>query len=535
MTIADIRLDAGDQFTEEDYYNIAKLNCGMYGNPDEMLPWSDYINTDVQYTMWRNYDSFKIKVLDYEFNSSDRIKQARSEKYSKDSPNYYRRPYSEPEGIKKKKAKDGTIYDEEVKAIDIKTIYGCMWIIGSNFCYNAGKKANIARPNENKKECYREFKFWRVSNKSMIERLIPLADSIALTYLKIQNMKARMVNMGLMIEHGSFENMTLDGADFKAKQAIETGFQTGIWIYKRNSAFDSDGSKTAVADPVKEIGGGAWNEILTAWQEIDVNIQKMRDISGINEVMDATVPNPKLAVGIANISLTAANNAISPLIEAFVSMEEKISYMIMLKIQVACRLGKLTGWVKALGSVFPQMIELGDDLSPLSYGIRVVARPTADEKQAILTVADKCLNNANPSEDSIEAPDYFMIRRMVMNGTNLKVVEMILASRIAKNKKAKQQTQQMIAQQTASAQTQGAIQLEQAKMTTIQAKGEEDRKTAEVQGMWAVKAIQAKATTLQDQSIIDGAIDKEIAYHQHQLDLIMAAKQNAKANQTQPQ
>jgi len=58
MTISDLKQMAGDQFTAEEYENIAKNVLGKYGNPREWPSSLSIYN--------KGYDRFNIRVLDME-------------------------------------------------------------------------------------------------------------------------------------------------------------------------------------------------------------------------------------------------------------------------------------------------------------------------------------------------------------------------------------------------------------------------------------------------------------------------------------
>lgn len=534
MTIAELKLEAGNQFTEEEYHKMAEQFKGWWTNPEQLSPYADYINTDI--TQWyRQYDNWQILVMKYQWDTCDRYK------FTKRTINGEEFVFPEKFDAKiEKKSKvneNGDLVQKEVYATDVKTIYQGKWIIGTDYIYDYGKAANIPRPQENMKECHKSIHFYRVSTKSMIDRIIPYADSIQLAWLKIQNAKARSYPRGMLLEIGAFDNVFIDSKLVTAEQVLQTGMQTGVWTYRRNSTMDDDGYDNA-GRPMEETEGGMGTFYQEMLQSIASDIASINEVIGTNAFTDATTPSSEALVGIANIAVQNTQDALNPLLSGFISIHEQASLSICLLMQLLVRHGKFTGYTSAIGNMPRQYIEVGNEVagvfgSLVAYGIRIQARATTEQKQQLLRYAELALaNSQKPGEGGIELTDLIELSRMLENGTNIKMIANILGQRIRNYKiqaqQMKQQDMQLqsdnIIQQTqAGAQaTQQGIKLQlDADITLERVRGEEARKTLQLeyalrgQDNFSKQAAKTegdvvKEAAKQETELLKGSIKKDI-------------------------
>jgi len=460
INIGRLKLEAGNQFTEEEYYNIAKTYCGRFNNPNEMLPYSDYVNVDAQYNMYRQYDNFDVYVMDMDYDSIDRYKLEHNDKFG--VKNTYNRSFNEPVGKRKVEAEDGSIYTKEVVCKDIATVYTGKWIIGSEYIYDYGLLKNISREIFNPQQCYKRYKFYRVSNKSPLERAITFADSIQLTWLKMQNIKSRAIPKGISVEIGAFDNVFIDGKKMTAQELLQMAVQTGIIVWRRNSTMDDDGQDNA-GPPIQETEGGLGKEFAELSASLMNDIAMIREVTGVNEIMaSAAAPSPELLVGVQEQAFQSANNAIWPMISGALALEEVTMKDVLLKIQMIVKYtGSFKTFIPVLGQIGARYIEIGlEDSEAYIFNTRFVARPTQQAKAQILETAKAALQSSqDPSKGGIEFPDYLEILRMLEADCDLKLITMVLNQAIRRFKK----QQQAMAEQNSKVQNEGLMQLEQTK------------------------------------------------------------------------
>lgn len=513
MTISEAKLEWGDQFTEEEYSKMARASIGQYGNPLQLGMYSDYVNTDAQYSLYKPWDNFKISVLDWEMWSSDRIMMEVNNKKG------YARGYKRESGVpqyKKDKKRGETIYTEEVKAIDIKTVRGGKWIINTEYMADWGKKQDIARPNENKRECYREFKFYRIANKSTLERVMPILDMLQTAVLNKQNYLSRSAPPGWTVEMGAFENVMLDGKIMSSEELFTIATETGNIVYRQKSTIDEDGRING-AKPVE------WVErtiagVMEWWKEIENNLQLIRTISGINELMDATQPPADQPVGTSQLALQGAENSLWPMVSGMLDLDEKMSYMVMLKLQVLARNNKLQGYV-TMGNGFKVLVELGKDVSALSYGIRVQGLPTTQQKAAIMQMAQEAVtSNLKTGEGGMDPADFIELQRFLDTGGDLKLAAIMLRKYMdrAQQKAAADADARTKAQSQSAMQAAQTAEEEKRKTMELAHKLEMEKIQLEIQGK--LQEIAAQGKVKNENILVDKETDKRVLSHQAQLE-----------------
>lgn len=435
-TIAQLKLAAGNQFTEKEYYDMAYRHCGMLGNAERLSPYADYVNSDATNTYYP-WDNFQILELELYFDSCNRIMHER--KWVGGGPKKgVRMTFKKPFNTKIKEEwseEDGVPYlQKEVVATDVKAVYGGRWIVGTDYIYDAGLINDISRPNDNPKEAMKPMKFYRISEKSAVEKMIPFADSLQMSWLKIQNLKARAIPKGIMIEVGAFENVALDGKIMSSLELLEVAVQSGIIIYRKNSTMDDDGYDQTNNKPVEETKGGLGAEFAELTQSMANDIMMCREVSGISEIFDASAQDPKQLVGTAKMALAGTQNALYPMVRGFVWMNERAAIDIGCKLQLLAKTGDIEGYAPALGSNVIQTIKIGSEISMVKYGYKIEALPTEDQKMRIQQAADMALANPNdPTHGGIDFSDYLAIGSMLDDG-NIKLAQAYLSYKVRKFK-----------------------------------------------------------------------------------------------------
>ncbi len=496
MNISDLYSEAGDQFTPEEYKEIIAKNSGLYDNPIAMF--SDYIDTDSQeflsygrYGFVAKYNHFKIKVFDvnwftideqfYETKKSpsgENMTYRKEYGYSVSTPEFYTgekdgktKYYKKVDGnviemkvkvYNKEKGEAENKGEREVKKSAPKMVYGCKWIIGTEYAYDYGKTNDMPRDWTNLSETNLPYHLYRVSNKSHVERMMPFADGFMLSWMKLQNAKAKARPNGLMIELDALENMSIGGKEFAPLQALAVYDATGNIIYK-GTGINGDPTRHR---PVESIAGGLgqmWQELVG---DMNMNIEMIRSVTGFNEILDASTPQKGQSVKGAELALNSANNAIYPLISSYLDVLTRTAKSSSSRLQMMSKYNKLKGYEEAIGAAPRKVIEVTQDLSLLQMGIKVQAKPSEQMKQDIKTAALQAMNTRDETGmGQITYTDYLFICR-ILEGGNLKYAEGVLAHRIEKRVAAKQQIAQQNIQANAQTQQQSlaqAAQIEQAK------------------------------------------------------------------------
>ena len=127
--------------------------------------------------------------------------------------------------------------------------------------------------------------------ESIVSRITGFADMIQLTHLKLQQVMSRMVPDGVYLDADGLAEIDLgNGTNYNPQEALNMFFQTGSVIGR---SFTGDGDPNPGKIPIQQIANGAGqNKIQSLIQTYNYYLQMIRDVTGLNEARDASVPDP---------------------------------------------------------------------------------------------------------------------------------------------------------------------------------------------------------------------------------------------------
>lgn len=483
MTISDLKALAGDEITEEQYAKLAEQYAGKLNNP---MYFQDMTNDYA-----RNYDKFRIRVLDLEFYSNNSI--VLEERINSKGNKIVGRV------SKAKPAKNGKSYSKT----DYKVVYQGMWVIDTDIFFGCKLQTNMKRAKSNLTDTTLSYhivapNIYQMMTYSMGEQTIAIADQIQLAWYKLQNVMLRARPRGIMIEIGALENVPLGkaGQQMKPLEIIDLYNTTGNLVYRR---LDEQGSASNYK-PIEELNNGIGSEASEYFAIINNNIQMLRDILGFNEITDGSTPDPRTLNGVAKFASESTNNSLDFILRAERDLLERLSYNITLRIQDAAGMGALDGYVKALGSGSVQFFKVDSNVSAHEYGLLVKQKPTEFEREKL----------GRRIEQAIQAGQITLADAMLIeNIDNLKYAEVLLSYKIKKNQEDAQNRAMQQQQMNAQVQQQAAMASEQAKQQTIQIETQSKLMIIEREKQLEMQIELAKMQTLAqiEQMKVDGKIN----------------------------
>ena len=140
--------------------------------------------------------------------------------------------------------------------------------------------------------------------KSLVDSCLGFADMLQLTHLKIQQAIAKAKPDGLIIDIEGLENVQLGkGGELQPLDLHDIYEQTGVFYYRSKNP--EGGFQNP---PIREIGNSIRNinELIGLYNHY---LKLIRDSTGINEVMDAIIPEREALVGVREQAIKASNNA----------------------------------------------------------------------------------------------------------------------------------------------------------------------------------------------------------------------------------
>lgn len=422
ITMQQLKQESGNEFNEDELDEI--FNSYKKKNYNSSFENSVYINTDVDYN-YNATDTCKILVLDLFWYSLDKKKSKKKTVHGNEY--IYDAPFNK---------EDGKYKNYDIYSTDVKTVYKSTWIVDSDYIYNYGKMKNIPRLSDNPRECMLPIKFYRISNTSHLERMLPFADAIQLSWLKIQNAKARAMPKGFTVFQEAFENVTVDGKNMSVTELMEIATQTGWKIVSGDSAIDPNGNSRM---PIVPDEGGLGSEFVELVSDIANNINMIKDVTGINDFMDGGNPGERALVGVGKIAVEGTKNAIHPMVGAYSYIKEKASLDIISKLQQKAKNGKLKFTYPEIGSSIAKTFEISNEISKSKFNLILEQRSSPEQRELIKQAATQSLvKSDNGQLGGIGMDDYLHIIDLIDNG-HIKLAEATLSYRIKRKLKQDQQ------------------------------------------------------------------------------------------------
>lgn len=442
LTIADLKMLAGDEFTEEQYQSIGEKFINKFSNAGNIRDSTS--NYD------KNYDGFRIRVLEVEFYSyNSLVLEERTN--SKGNTVVGRAPK-----VKNAKA------DKKYTKTDYKVVYQGKWIIGSDYFFDCKLSTNMKRAKSSMTETTLSYhiaapSIYQMSTYSLGDQMKSLADQIQLAWYKLQNVMLRARPRGIMIELGALENVPLGkaGRALKPMEIIDLYNQTGNLVYRR---LDDQGQASNYK-PIEELNNGIGSEATEYFNIIKQNIDLLRDILGFNEITDGSTPDPRTLNGVAKYASESTNNSLDFIKRAERDLMERLCYDITLRIQDSASTGLINGYIRALGSSTVQFFKVDPNVSAYECGLVIKQKPNQFEKEKLSRRIEQSIQS-----NQITLADALMVENL----DNTKYAEVLLGYKIKKNLEEAQQRAMEQQQMNGQIQMQSAQAAEAAKQQTMQ-------------------------------------------------------------------
>jgi hypothetical protein len=452
ITISELKRLAGDDFTEEEYRQMATNVQNKYANDPNKLSHS-YYDRNLQRTIF-GYDEYIVEVMDFEFLSVDDVFYESKESRFGNVGFYYK-------GMMYQPPKE-SVFDRKPIRMSFVTLYGGSYIVGTNKLYGYGLKNNQPRNIHDITRTRLSYSavavnMRRMIPKSMVSGIVGFADQLQITHLKIQQSIAKAKPDGLIIDIEGLENVQLgQGGELQPLEIQDIYEQTGIFYYRSKNP--EGGFQNP---PIREIGNAIRN-IEAYVNTYNHYLRMIRDATGINEVVDASTPKGDALVGVRQQAIEASNNATYDITHASMMLYKKVVEYIVKCVQIMPPQSVIYRvYENAIGKSNMDVLASFKDLPMYNFGVRVVPEMSDMDKAYLEANIQQSL-----AQGEIDLEDAMAIRRL----KDVDQAEQLLVVRRKKRIKQKQdiaaqnsQMQAQMNQQTAQASAEAEAQTEQVK------------------------------------------------------------------------
>jgi hypothetical protein len=365
-------------------------------------------------------------------------------------------------------------FEKLEKTIDVW--YNGVMVMGTNFILKWELAENMVRPKSASQHALPNYiavapRMYKGAIESLVRRMIPFADLIQLTHLKLQQVIARTVPDGVFIDADGLNEVDLGtGAAYNPEDALRLYFQTGSVIGR---SYTQDGEFNNARVPIQQLtsnSGAAKTQMLIA--NYNHYLDMIRSVTGLNEASDGSTPNPNALVGVQKLAALSSNTATRHILESglfiYRSLAEALTYRVADILQYA---DFKDDFANKIGKFNVSILNDIKDLYIYDFGIFIEISPDEEQKAQLEQNIQVAL-----AKGDINLEDAIDIREI----KNLKLANQLLKLKRVKKQeredKMAMQKQEMIAMQQMQSQEFAAqtamqqVQLEaQAKMQFKQA------------------------------------------------------------------
>jgi hypothetical protein len=331
------------------------------------------------------------------------------------------------------------------KTIDVW--YEGIMVMGTNIILQWRMSENMVRPKSASQHALPNYvacapRMYKGVIESLCRRMIPFADLIQITHLKLQQVIARTVPDGVFIDADGLNEIDLGtGNAYNPEDALRLYFQTGSVIGR---SFTQDGDFNNARVPITQLtsnSGAAKTQMLIT--NMNHYIDMIRSVTGLNEARDGSNPDPNSLVGLQKLAALNSNTATRHILDGslyvYRSLAEALTYRIADILEYADFKDE---FANQIGKYNVSILEEIKDLYIYDFGVFIEVSPDEEQKAQLEGNIQMALSKGDINlEDAIDIRE---IRNIKLANQLLKMKRIKTQERLEKNE---MQKQAMIAQQ----------------------------------------------------------------------------------------
>lgn len=337
-------------------------------------------------------------------------------------------------------------FEKIEKTIDVW--YEGVMVMGTNILLQWKMSENMVRPKSSSQHALPNYvacapRMYKGVIESLVRRMIPFADLIQITHLKLQQVIARTVPDGVFIDADGLNEIDLGtGAAYNPEDALRLYFQTGSVIGR---SYTQDGEFNNARVPITQLtsnSGAAKTQMLIG--NYNHYMDMIRSVTGLNEARDGSTPDPNSLVGVQKLAALNSNTATRHILEGglyiYRSLAEALTYRIADILEYS---DFRDDFVNRIGKFNVSILDQIKDLYIYDFGIFIEVSPDEEQKAQLEANIQMAL-----SKGDINLEDAIDIREI----KNLKLANQLL--KMKRVKKEEREEKMLMQKQAIAAQQQ---------------------------------------------------------------------------------
>ncbi len=424
-------------------------------------------------TGYGNYDNNTVQVLYFDYKTYHdqvfKIKQTE-------------------QGLMKAIEKDDTFNPPESDMFEkvsrsIEVLYSGAKVLGTNIMLKWELSKNMSRPLSDTTKVRMNYaicapRIYKGRIESIVSRCTGFADMIQITHLKLQQVISRMVPDGVYLDMDGLAEVDLgNGTNYNPAEALNMYFQTGSVIGR---SLTQDGEMNAGKVPVQELQAGSGNaKIQSLIATYQYYLQMIRDVTGLNEAVDGSLPDRNTLVGLQKLAANASNTATKHVNQAGLYLTLRIAENVTLKIADALEFPLTKSSLQNSISTFNiKTLEEIVNLNLHDFGIFLELEPEEEERAQLEANIQAAIQQGGI--DLEDAIDLRQIKNLKLANQMLKIKRKQKQAQDLENQQANIAAQADAQAQTAERTAMAEVQKQEA-VTSTKVQFEQARSQMEIQ------------------------------------------------------
>ena len=364
-------------------------------------------------------------------------------------------------------------FEKIEKTIDVW--YEGVMVMGTNILLKWELSQNMVRPKSASQYAIPNYvacapRLYKGIVESLVCRMIPFADLIQITHLKLQQVINRVVPDGVFIDADGLSEIDLGtGAAYNPEDALRLYFQTGSVIGR---SFTSDGDFNNAKVPITQLtsnSGVSKTQMLLA--NYNHYMDMLRTVTGLSEARSDS-PDPNSLVGIQKLAALNSNTATRHILESGLFIYRTLAEALTYRISDILEYSDFKEeFINQIGKYNVNLLSEISDLYIYDFGIFIEVAPDEEQKSQLEANIQIALSKGDINlEDAIDIRE---IKNLKLANQLLKLkrtqkqdrqekMEMQKQAIVAQQQLKSQEMASQTAMQKIQSEMQGKIQLKQA-------------------------------------------------------------------------
>src|SRR6056300_1977688 len=297
-------------------------------------------------------------------------------------------------------------FEKIEKTIDVW--YEGVMVMGTNIILKWELAKNMVRPKSSSQHAIPNYvacapRLYKGNIESLVRRMIPFADLIQITHLKLQQVIARTVPDGVFIDADGLNEVDLGtGAAYNPEDALKLSFQTGSVIGR---SYTQDGDFNNARVPIQELNSNSGsNKAQMLIYNYNHYLNMIRTVTGLNEARDASTPDANSLVGLQKLAALNSNTATRHILDGslyiFRSLSEALTYRIADILEYS---DFKDDFVNKIGKYNVSILNEIKDLYIYDFGVFIEISPDEEQKAQLEQNIQMALSQGDINlEDAID-------------------------------------------------------------------------------------------------------------------------------------